>query len=97
MRYLRFAGVAYDARIQDALDILISKQQKDKTWPLQARHAGKTHFEIEIAGKSSRWNTLRALRVLNCFGLTEGIKQLRITSQGKWHLSTMKSRVKRFW
>jgi hypothetical protein len=44
------------------------KRRKDGTWPLQARHPGQTHFEMEKPGKSSRWNTLRALRVLDHFG-----------------------------
>ena len=62
--YFRDAGVGYDPRMQDALDVLHKKRRKDGTWPLQARHAGVAHFEMEKAGGSSRWNTLRALRVL---------------------------------
>jgi hypothetical protein len=68
--YLRDAGANYDSRMQDALDVLQSKQRKDGAWPLQARHAGQTHFEMETPGQPSRWNTLRALRVLNTFGAT---------------------------
>jgi hypothetical protein len=67
--YYRFAGAAYDARMQDALDILKKKRRKDCTWPVQAKHAGQTHFDMEKTGGPSRWNTLRALRVFNHFGM----------------------------
>ena len=50
-----------------ALDILLKKQRADKTWPLQNRHPGQNHFEMEQPGQPSRWNTLRALRVLKHF------------------------------
>ena len=65
--YFQFAGVNYDPRMQDALDILTQKRRKDKKWPVQAKHPGQTHFEMEKTGAPSRWNTLRALRVLNHF------------------------------
>lgn len=66
--YFRFAKVDYDERIEPAVEVLLKKQRKDGRWPLQARHPGKTHFEMEKPGKPSRWNTLRALRVLSYFG-----------------------------
>ena len=69
--YFQFAGINYDARMQDALILLKKKRRKDKTWPVQAKHAGQTHFEMEKTGGPSRWNTLRALRVLKHFGETE--------------------------
>ena len=59
----RAAGIAYDPRMGPALDILKSKQRKDGKWPLQARHPGQVHFDMEKPGGPSRWNTLRALRV----------------------------------
>jgi len=65
--YFQFAGVAYDARMQDALDILQKKRRKDNKWPVQAKHPGQTHFDMEKTGGPSRWNTLRALRVLKRF------------------------------
>lgn len=67
--YFRGVGAAYDPRLQDALDVLQQKRRKDGTWPLQAKHPGQTHFDMETPGKPSRWNTLRALRVLRHFGL----------------------------
>ncbi|MBT3323288.1 MAG: hypothetical protein HN392_13470 [Anaerolineae bacterium] len=65
--YFQDAGVAYDPRMQDALDILMKKRRKDGTWPVQAKHAGKVHFDMEQTGQPSRWNTLRALRVVKHF------------------------------
>jgi hypothetical protein len=71
--YFQFAGVNYDPRMQDALDILRKKRRKDGTWPVQARHPGKTHFDMEKTGCPSRWNTLRALRVLKQYGAQMGL------------------------
>jgi hypothetical protein len=63
----RDACVAHDPRMQDALDVLKAKRRKDGAWPLQAKHPGQTHFDMETPGQASRWNTLRALRVLRHF------------------------------
>jgi len=67
--YFQSAGVKYDPRMEDALDILRSKRRRDGTWPVQNRHPGESHFEMEKTGGPSRWNTLRALRVFRHFGL----------------------------
>lgn len=70
MDYFRLAGAAYDARMDDAMQVLLKKRRADNRWPLQAKHPGQTHFDMEKTGKPSRWNTLRALRVLRHFGVT---------------------------
>lgn len=67
LEYFRAAGSGYEPRMQDALDVLMKKRRKDGKWPVQAKHAGQTHFDMEEAGGPSRWNTLRALRVLKHF------------------------------
>jgi hypothetical protein len=54
-----------DRRIQTAIDLLRHKQTEAGSWLLGARHAGRTYFDMEKPGEPSRWNTLRALRVLN--------------------------------
>lgn len=72
--YFRDAAVPYDPRMQDALDVLLSKRRKDGRWPVQAKHPGQTHFDMEQTGQPSRWNTLRALRVLGAFGGVRGRK-----------------------
>jgi hypothetical protein len=72
--YFRGAGVTFDNRMTDALQVLVNKQRSDKTWPLQHKHSGQIHFEMETVGKASRWNTLRALRVLEHFGWIDQLK-----------------------
>ena len=67
--YFRLAGVEYDTRMDDAIEVLLKKQRADKRWPLQAKHPGQTHFDMEKTGQPSRWNTLRALRILKHFGI----------------------------
>ncbi len=67
MRGLDFAQAVdapRDERYSDAIDILKKKQTRAGLWKLQNRRAGKTWFEMEKPGQPSRWNTLRALRVL---------------------------------
>ncbi len=47
---------------------LRSKQQPDGTWLLENTHPGKVHFALEDGdGRPSRWNTLRAMRVLGWY------------------------------
>lgn len=65
--YMQKAGAKYDPRMQSAIDIILKKRQKDGRWPVQAKHPGQTHFDMEKTGQPSRWNTLRALRVLKYF------------------------------
>jgi hypothetical protein len=57
-------GAPRDGRMEEAITIIKAKQRRDGRWPLQNRHAGRTYFEMEKPGEPSRWNTLRALRVL---------------------------------
>jgi hypothetical protein len=66
--YFRDAGAAWDERMLPALEVLLKKRRRDGRWPLQARHPGQIHFEMEKPGQPSRWNTLRALRVLRTYG-----------------------------
>ena len=53
-----------DPRLAEAIDIVRSKRREDGRWLLQQEYKGKTYFELERVGAPSRWNTLRALRVL---------------------------------
>jgi hypothetical protein len=54
-----------DPRLQDAIDLVVRKRDEDGRWPLQQRWPGETWFEMETVGGPSRWNTLRAMRVLD--------------------------------
>ena len=67
MDYFQFGNVPWDDRMQEALDVIIAKRNKQGLWNVQAYHPGQLHFKMEAAGKSSRWNTLRVLRVLKHF------------------------------
>jgi len=67
--YFRLAGVNYDSRMDDAIEILQKKQRKDGKWPLQAKHPGRSHFEMEKAVEASKWNTLRVMRMFKHFGI----------------------------
>ena len=66
--YLRRAGARPDQRVAEAIDLVEKKQDGERRWPLENPHAGLVHFDMEDgAGKPSRWNTLRALRVLDWY------------------------------
>jgi hypothetical protein len=64
LEYFRTAGLR-DSRLGEAVEVVRSKQQDDGTWLLENTHAGDVHVRLEAGeGQPSRWNTLRALRVL---------------------------------
>jgi hypothetical protein len=62
--YFQAADAPCDPRLAEAIDIVRSCRSEDGRWPLQHIYKGKTYFELEGLGEPSRWNTLRALRVL---------------------------------
>lgn len=62
--FFQKAEINFDNRMEDALNLLKRKRRKDGTWSLNAKYPGQFHFQMEIPGKASRMNTLRALRVL---------------------------------
>ena len=62
--YFRAADAPRDDRLAEAIDIVRRRQRADGRWVLDQSYKGKTYFELERVGASSRWNTLRALRVL---------------------------------
>ncbi len=71
--YLRSAGVTPDARVAEAIDLVRSKRDAAGRLPLENPHETELvnarvrdlDFDMdEREGRPSRWNTLRALRVL---------------------------------
>jgi hypothetical protein len=62
--YFRRSGADPDPRMADAVAVVRSKRQPDRRWRLGRLHLGRVHFDLEGVGTPSRWNTLRALRVL---------------------------------
>jgi len=67
--YLRNAGVKPDERLAEAVELVKTRRHQNGRWPLNSVHPDRIHFEMEAGvGKASRWNTLRALRVLDWYG-----------------------------
>jgi len=62
--YFQAVNAPRDQRLAEAIDIVRKGQDDDGRWSLQHSYKGKTYFELERLGAPSRWNTLRALRVL---------------------------------
>ena len=53
-----------DQRMQQAIDLVISKQSKQGCWNLDRTFNGRMQVDIETKHKPSKWITLNALRVL---------------------------------
>jgi hypothetical protein len=68
LEYFRVVGDRPDPRLTEAIDLLRSKQQPDGTWLLENTHPGAVHFPLDVGDDHpSRWNTLRALRVIRWY------------------------------
>ncbi|KRE29568.1 hypothetical protein [Agromyces sp. Soil535] len=68
LEYFRSAGAPPDPRCAEAIELVHDRRRSDGRWPLQHTHRARTHFEMEEGdGRPSRWNTLRALRVLRWY------------------------------
>jgi hypothetical protein len=76
LEYFRMAAPKPDARLADALALVAARRDETGRWPLENTHQGPTHFEMEGPdGFPSRWNTLRALRVLRWAGLDDATQR----------------------
>ena len=62
--YFQEKNIIKDTRMNDAFNLLINKQTTDGIWKLEIKYPAKLFFEMEKVGKESRWNTLRALRII---------------------------------
>ena len=69
LELLAVEGTGYEERMADGIELVLQKRRSDGKWSLQQKHPGQTHFEMEEAGRPSRWNTLRALKVLGHFNV----------------------------
>ncbi|NJN19041.1 MAG: hypothetical protein HC822_23705 [Oscillochloris sp.] len=68
LEYLRSAEVTPDERVAEAIALVVSKRDGDGRWPLETRYPGVMPVDFgEHEGQPSRWNTLRALRVLDWY------------------------------
>lgn len=65
--YFASVGQSEDARMDEAIGLILAKRRKNGRWPVQQKYAGLIHFDMEQTGGDSRWNTLRVLRVLKVY------------------------------
>ncbi|MFO7546899.1 MAG: hypothetical protein R6W77_15500 [Trueperaceae bacterium] len=75
LEYLRDAAVAPDERVTEAVRLVASKRDADGRWPLDVQYPGTMPVDFgEAVDRPSRWNTLRALRVLDWYreGVDDG-------------------------
>jgi hypothetical protein len=65
LEHFRVNGGEPDPRLAPALDLLRSRRADDGRWPAGPQRPGLRAYVLEKPkGEPSRWNTLRALRVL---------------------------------
>jgi hypothetical protein len=68
LEYLWRAGARPDERVAEGIDIVASRRGGDGRWRLDTCYPGVMPIEMSDGeGRPSRWNTLRALRVLNWY------------------------------
>jgi len=68
--YFRAAGTTPDARMDEAVDLVRKRRQADGRWLLDRAHDEALAVPLpfgESVGEPSRWNTLRAMRVLRWY------------------------------
>ena len=56
-----------DKRMQEAIDLVISKQDDQGQWLLKSTFNGRFQTNIEQKGKPSKWVTLKALKALKSY------------------------------
>jgi hypothetical protein len=68
--YLRNAAIKPDSRVREAIKIVTGRRHQNGRWPLNLVHSERIPLSMETAvGRASRWNTLRALRVLRWYNM----------------------------
>ncbi len=71
LEYFRTAHSEPDERCAEAIDLVVGKRGDDGRWLLENTYPGLVHFDMDDGdGQPSRWNTLRAMRVLRWAGVT---------------------------
>lgn len=74
--YFRSAGAKPDSRFKEAIETVIARRHQNGRWPLNLLHPEHVPVRMEArVGSASRWNTLRALRVLSWYGDGAGAAQ----------------------
>ena len=68
LEYFRVSGAYPDERMAEAAEKVAAKRNANGRWPLDSPRPDDIPFEMENPSDGeSRWNTLRALRVLEWF------------------------------
>jgi len=66
--YLRNAGIKPDSRVREAIEVVIARRHQNGRWPMNRLHPEFIPLKMETeVGRASRWNSLRALRVLRWY------------------------------
>jgi hypothetical protein len=66
--YLRNAGIKPDSGVRDAIEVVMERRHQNGRWPMNLLHPEHIPSKMETdVGGASRWNTLRALRVLRWY------------------------------
>jgi hypothetical protein len=66
--YLRSTGMEPDERASEAIGVVEARRHQNGRWPMNHLHADRLGFPMEVeTGRASRWNTLRAMRVLKWY------------------------------
>jgi hypothetical protein len=66
--YFRSAGPKPDDRLAEAIEIVEARRHQNGRWPMNRLHADRLGFTLEPeVGRASRWNTMRAMRVLKWY------------------------------
>jgi hypothetical protein len=68
--YLRNAEIKPDRRLREAIHTVMERRHQNGRWPLNRLHPEEIPLQMEtLVGGASRWNTLRALRVLRWYNI----------------------------
>ncbi|MCK4472105.1 MAG: hypothetical protein KAW49_10005, partial [Anaerolineae bacterium] len=64
LEVLSEAGYAKDPRLNDAVELVLSKQDEQGRWKMEYSYNGKMWADVEVKRQPSKWVTLRAVWVL---------------------------------
>src|SRR5262249_50734310 len=62
--YLQAARAPRDPRVEESIELVRRRRTPEGRWELQNFYRGRYQVLMERPGQASRWNSLRALRVL---------------------------------
>ncbi len=66
--YLRSADLKPDERVAEAIGIVEARRHQNGRWPMNHLYEDRLSFPLEAeTGRASRWNTMRAMRVLRWY------------------------------